>query len=279
MVLEQILDNTRIKKHALFVLFLTFFFVFLAYIVSVFFFGAYVSIAMLFTLTLLLSPALAHLIDLEEEIERKEGVHHFFRNHRNIIKVYFFAFLGVFFGFLVLGFFTDFNITFDYQAHFLKEQQGLTNALIDDYLFHGYVPTLNNFLGLFTENLTVMLITFVLAIFYGAGSMFLIVLNASVFSTFLVFVLNYSSKVIGHAFSTIGVFLIHLLPEISGFFLASIAGSLLSRGIIVEKIHSSNFAHILQDCAVFLFLATLLILLGSYLEVYVSSQLMRMVMM
>src|SRR3989338_9297588 len=103
MVLEQILDSTRIKKHALFIFFLTFFFVFVGYIVSTFFFGNFVSISMLFTLTLLLSPSLAHIIDLEEEIERKEGIHHFFRNHRNIIQVYLFAFLGIFFGFLVLG--------------------------------------------------------------------------------------------------------------------------------------------------------------------------------
>src|SRR3989344_3574460 len=208
MVLEQILENTHIKRHALFVLFLTFFFVFLGYVVSTFFFGNTVSIAMLFTLTLLLSPSLAHLIDLEEEIERKEGLHHFFRNHRNIIKVYFFAFLGIFFGFLVLGVYTDFYVTFDYQLKFLENQQGLTTALIDHYLTQGYVPQLQNFLGLFTENIKVMLITFLLAVFYGAGSIFLIALNASVFSAFLLFVVNYSSRVIGHALSTIGVFLI-----------------------------------------------------------------------
>ena len=133
-------------------------------------------------------------------------------------------------------------------------------------------------MGLFEKNISVVLITFVLAIFYGAGANFLVAFNASVFAAFLVFVIDYASKITGNTLLTIGVFLIHLIPEITGFFLAALAGSLLSRAILVEKFGTKGFSNILKDSAVLLLLASLLILLGSYLEVYVSSQLMEVVL-
>ena len=276
MVLEQILDNVRIKRHFLFIYLLSFAFVFVGYFVSVLFFGDSISIAMLFTLTLLLSPSMAHLINNEEYIERKEGLHHFFRNHKALFKVYFFTFLGVFSGFLFLGLYIGNSThTFDYQYQFLENQQGLTTELIDNFLQHPYIPSFENFIGLFNENIKVVLIMFILAIFYGAGSIFLVSLNASVFAAFLVFVINYLSQVLPHALRTIGVFLIHLIPEISGFFIASIAGCLLSRAILVEKFGTPGFSNILKDCSLLLLVSAFLILLGSFLEVYVSSQLMR----
>ncbi|MBS3175690.1 stage II sporulation protein M [Candidatus Woesearchaeota archaeon] len=278
MVLEQILDSARVKRHIVFIFSLAFLFVFVGYLVSTLFFGSEVSVAMLFTLTLLLSPSMAHLVSNEEYIERKEGIHHFFRNHKAIFKVYFFIFLGVFAGFFVLGMYGNYYSTFDYQIQFLQSQQGLTTELVDDYLQHGYTPNFENFIGLFGENIKVMLITFVLAIFYGAGSVFLVTLNASVFAAFLVFVINYFSKISSYALQTIGVFLIHLIPEITGFFLASLAGSLLSRAILVEKFGSRGYSNILKDCALLLCVAAFFTLLGSFLEVYVSSQLMRTVL-
>jgi len=177
-----------------------------------------VSIAMLFTLTLLLSPSMAHLIANEEHIERKEGIHHFFRNHQAIFKVYFFTFLGVFVGFLILGLVGEYYTTFEYQIKFLENQQGLTTKLIEDFLQQGYTPSVENLAGLFSENIKVLLITFVLAIFYGAGA------------------------------------------------------------ILVEKFGTSGFSNILQDCCLLLAVAASFILVGSILEVFVSSQLMRIVL-
>ena len=39
---------------------------------------------LLFTLTLLLAPSLAYILRLEEEVERKDGLHHFYHNHKDV---------------------------------------------------------------------------------------------------------------------------------------------------------------------------------------------------
>src|SRR3989344_6568423 len=104
MVLEQFLQTHRIKKHALFIFVLSFFYVLIGYVVSVIFFDTAISIAILFTLSLLLAPSLAHILSIEEKIERKYRLHHFFHNHKDVFKVYFFCFLGLFAGFLLISY-------------------------------------------------------------------------------------------------------------------------------------------------------------------------------
>ena len=248
MVLEQILDTRCVKNSFLLVFILSFAYVFVGYLVANLFFPTAESVALIFTLTLLLLPSLNHIINSEEIIESK-GCSHFFHNHKMIYSVYLAAFLGIFVGFLVLGKFAPFS----YQMSFL-EYLNLDKII---------QPTVENFIGLISVNIGVMLIFFILSFFYGAGAIFLVVLNASVFSVFMQNILNSEAYF---------YFLIHMIPEVAGFILAAIAGAIISRALFVESLKSNKFKNILKNALITLLISTVLIVVGAFLEIFVTTQ-------
>ena len=266
MVFEQFLESSRVKKHVLNILMTGVFYVLFAYLVSAYFFPSDVSIAIVFTATLLLTPSIYSLLSIEEEIESREGTKHFFRNHKDIFKIYVYLFIGIFAAFLVLGSYVD---VFSYQEGFLAARGDL--AAIDSA--SAYSPSFSNVSGIITNNLLVVIIAFVLSIFYGAGALFLIVLNASVFAAFIL----HAATRLGSKFAVIGLFLIHLLPEIAGFLAAALAGGVVSRAIMKEKIGSKKFKNVLRDALILLLISAGLIMVAAFLEVYVSGSLVVLV--
>jgi uncharacterized membrane protein SpoIIM required for sporulation len=273
MVFEQFLSSDNVKKNILFIFLLGVFYSFVGFAVSSYFFEAHVSVAMLFTLTLLLVPSITTIINIEEKVESKEGVRHFFYNHKDIFKIYISLFFGIFFAFLLLGCFSNLGV-FEYQISFLQSRGDLTANVIDNFAANEYIPSINNVFGLITQNLLVVIIAFVLSIFYGAGALFLIVLNASVFASFICYVIRETGKFL----SLTGIFMIHLIPELSGFIAAAIAGGVVSRAIVREQFGSQGFRNVMKDALVLLLISAVLIIIGAFLEVFVSASLVKMVL-
>ena len=108
------------------------FYVFVGYVVSAFFFEQSVSIAMLFTITLLLVPSITSILNIEEKIESKQGVRNFYRNHKDIFKIYFSLFKGIFFAFILLGAYSELFV-FDYQLGYLASRGDLTSEVLTDF--------------------------------------------------------------------------------------------------------------------------------------------------
>ena len=70
-------------------------------------------------------------------------------------------------------------------------------------------------------------------------------------------------------------FLIHLLPEISGFLLAAIAGGVVSKALIREKRGTKAFKNVFKDATMLVLIAIGLVLLGAVLEVFVTVRLFQ----
>jgi len=272
MVFEQFLESEKFKQHAFFIFFLGFVYVFIGFFIANYFFSSSVSVAMLFTCTLLLVPSVYVILNLEEKIESKEGVRHFYKNHKDIFKVFLFLFIGIFFAYFILGYYNDFSKTFDYQINFLNSRGDIISQTIDNFKNSEYSPSFDNFISLVSSNLTVMVIAFLLSVFYGAGALFLITLNASTFAAFIYIVIDKIGKL-----SALFIFLIHLIPELAGFTLAAIAGSVISRALVSEKLGSKGFKNVLKDSLVLLLISFALISLAAFLELFVSAKLVRVV--
>ena len=90
MVLEQFFKASWLEKKPAISLLLGFSLVFVGLITALIFFKNDISIALLFLVTLLLVPSLMKLIDLEEKMDRKFGIKHFFKNHKPIFMIYLF---------------------------------------------------------------------------------------------------------------------------------------------------------------------------------------------
>ena len=249
------------------------------YLAATIFFKSYISVSMLFLTTLLVVPSLSKLIELEEKKERRFGLKHFFREHKDIVEAYIFLFIGVFMGYLLLGFLISgdqYLSVFEFQRNFLVGQEGLSAELIGNFMESSFSPSMSDVLGLVTNNLLVAIILFVLSFLYGAGAIFLVVFNASIFASFITFVIEYMAEKVSTAFSILGVFLIHMLPEVAGFLTAAIAGGVVSKAIMREKLGGRGFEHVIEDATALLFLSCILIIAAAFLEVYVTPCLFRM---
>lgn len=272
MVLDQI-RLRYVERRPYYAFLFGFAYVFVAYLTSFIFFPTTISISMLFFITLLLVPTVIKLIEIEEKRERRDALRHFIRDHGDIFEIYVFLFLGIFFGFLILGLVVSLSI-FDYQMNFLEKQEGLSSELVKNKLEKGLQGSIKSFLGLLENNLFVVIVAFILSFFYGAGAMFLIVLNASIFSTFITFVINNVGNAIGKT-TVFGIFLIHLVPELVGFLFAAISGGVVSKALLKESFGSERFRNVLKDSMFILLIAIMLIVLSAFLETYVTTSLVN----
>lgn len=276
MVLEQLLKEEWVESKPVFALIVGFVYTFIGAVTAFIFFGSNLSIAMLFLATLLIVPNLIRLYDVEEARERKEGLQHFFHNHGDVFEACLFLFVGIFIGYIVLGVIgfgmqIDFSTMFSYQLNFLENQQGLTDKVIGNFFDQPYNPTLGQFFAISTKNLETAMIFFVLSFFYGAGAIFLILLNASIFSTFILYVMENLAKQISQIFLVLGIFSVHLIPEVSGFLLAAIAGAVVSKALCQEHIGSDYFRNVFKDATVLLAISFMIIMFAAFLEVYVTA--------
>lgn len=238
------------------------------------FFAPNPSLAMLFLATLLIVPMLAKLLADEERAETSFGFRRFFANHAQIIKAYLFLFIGIFTAFLFFGFMTsDIGSAFSYQMAFLESRENLSGGIIESFLAAPLQPGIDKVLGILENNLIVILICFVLSIFYGAGGIFLTILNASVFSSFLVFVVHKIATSLAEKAVVIAFFSVHVIPEMAGFLLAAIAGGVLSKAIMSERWKTTAFRNVFYDSLALLGIAIILVAGASFLEVYATSAL------
>jgi len=264
MVFEQFLESEKIKRHAFFIFGMGFVYTFLSFFVSYFFFKDSFSLAIIFLTTLLLVPVLNKFINDEEEVEGKDGLKNFYKNHKSLFKVLFFLFLGIFFAFVVLSFLNQ--DLFTYQTDLLR---AIGNDPSENILQHEDIVKFDQALGIISQNILVVVIAFILSIFYGAGALFLIILNASIFAIFI------SKLIYMKGASVLFLFLIHLVPELTGFFMASIAGAVMSRALFRENLLSERFSNVARDSLVILLISALLIVIAGFLEVYLVADLMK----
>lgn len=250
------------KEHSFF---LGFFYAAIS-IFAAMFFTSFVGLASIGLTACLLIPTLNALLQEEENIEIREKKFHIiqlFKDHYDIVKVYFFLFFGVFTAYLI--------VPLVFGSHFT------INAFNDLLTIGGFLGAataeatvtntlLDNLIKIMLNNLLVIIIIMALSLIYGAGSIFYLTLNASVWG------IVFGMRVISHnhfdGFVGLMYILPHTLLEGFGYILVAIAGGVLSKAIIRETIGSKQFNHVFTD-ALFIFgLAVVFIIIGSAVEVY-----------
>jgi uncharacterized membrane protein SpoIIM required for sporulation len=178
------------------------------------------------------------------------------------MEIFLFLFIGIFIGYLLIGTYDTASIS--YQMQFLEERgaTGISTAPIDKT---------TQFLNITFNNVTVIVIAFILSLFYGAGALFLIVLNASIFAGF---VLRISDLVVQQTAMNAAVFSVHFIPEVFGFLLAAMAGGVISKALVRERIGTSPFQNVVKDGTMLLLLSIACILFAAFLEAFLTPYLL-----
>jgi stage II sporulation protein M len=110
----------------------------------------------------------------------------------------------------------------------------------------------------------------VFSLIFGAGAIFVLAWNASVIAAAVgIFAKsNLSDLPLG-----IARFMIHGLPEIAAYFIAALAGGIVSVAVIKHDIRSEKFWNILQDSLNLLILAVIVLFIAALIEVFITPKL------
>lgn len=255
MVFEDFL--TKAVKRKVYSLVLGILYVFVAYGTSKIIFPNDVSIAMIILTSLLFVPSISRFLSAEEKIERRDGTRNFLRDHKTLLEIFIFLFIGILTGYLLVGSFAVESTT--YQNKILSEQHAFSE--------NTELSNTNKVLGITINNIEVIIVAFVVSLFYGAGAFFLLVRTASVFAAF---VLGFSEIIAKNTLMTATLLSVHFIPEIFGFILAAFAGGVVSKAIVKERIGTAPFRNVVKDSTILLLLSVIFVVLAAVIEVYIT---------
>jgi len=69
--------------------------------------------------------------------------------------------------------------------------------------------------------------------------------------------------------------MIHGFPEIAAYFITALAGGMFGFGVIKHGIRNRHFVRVLENVALLLFLAIIILIVAAVIEVYLTPLLFR----
>jgi len=226
------------------------------------------------TFCVMFSIPFMYFIIKEEEAEDEEvfGLLSVWRIHKDAI----YAFLWLFFGFIVAFAFwymilqdsTLFNAQIE--TYCAINSPGSIDSCVSQYDFSkstGAATRELRFMSIVENNVYVMIFTLIFSLIFGAGAIFVLAWNASVISAAIsIFAGNRISEI------PLGItrYMIHGFPEIAAYFITALAGGIFGVGVIRNGIKSPRFIHVVENTAILLFVALVVLVLAAVIEVYLT---------
>ncbi len=206
-------------------------------------------------------PLIWTLLMREEKADEEFFRHNksFFHYHGTLIEIFGFFFLGAVVAYSVWYAALPTDVSKEVFSSQIKEI-----GLVQQAVSTGMAFKQGMFEFLFSHNLQVLALMFAFSFLYGIGSVYLLLWNASVIGVFI------GSKV--HAEGALGVLnaFFGLLPhgslEILAYFIASIAGGILSVAISRRRWAHPEFKLVMLDVATLAVVAVVILAIGALVE-------------
>lgn len=224
----------------------------------------------IFLTTLAAAPVVIRLIKNEEWEPKFEKI---VERHKKIIEIYFYFFFGMAIAFALFNTILPENVS----SLIFNEQikKFGTGFFSFTGLFGINLQYFSSQIDLFSKivinNLGLMFFFFLLSLFYGSGSMFLLSWNASILGVMwgrMIKTALFLSDPMTFATRTFFNFP-YLLPEILGYFLASIAGGIVS----VNLTRKTKIGIAMIDSLIFLAISIAVIICAGIIETFMLSYL------
>jgi len=261
LIFMKLVSPEAVKKNPGYGFVIAAFFVLIGFMAAFFIFSVALSMAMLAFGSLLMLPFLVKILDADAEQKTPEeatlksfsskSFGAILKKHENMITFYMLLFFGMAVEYMFLFAFLPPDIS---QSAFSQQLSLFGPA------GHFSVPYANILLN----NLQILFIAFVLSVFYGAGSMFVLTYNASIVGVMYgapIKALIWGNVGFAPFYANLLSYIPHTIVEIMAYLFAAVAG-----GILVSRREED----ILE--ATFLFcIAIALVFLGWYIEVTVPG--------
>lgn len=288
MVLESIISPENAENKPALMIFIGFLYTTLAMFISYYIFEAYSSIFMIFLATIAATPIVYRLMKSEEEkdltdVEEKTLL----KEHSKALKAFIYLFIGATlcfsFWYVVLSP-NMVNSLFHSQSATISSINGRIVDVSRDITGNATSPV-SAFSTIFFNNIKVLLFCILFSFMYGAGAIFILMWNASIvgaaigsfIKSSLAALIHTCGVNVGTTFCAVssGIlrYTIHGIPEILSYFVAALAGGIISIAVINHEFDSRKFEHILLDSADLLMLAIGILFVAALLEVFVTPAL------
>jgi uncharacterized membrane protein SpoIIM required for sporulation len=255
---------------------------------------------MVFLATLAASPTIYRLMKMEEEkdlTDIEERV--LLKEHSKALKSFMYLFIGATlcftFWYVVLPE-TMVGTLFHSQSSTISSINAnvVTNLDVNGDILSDSSQTITGnaispasaFSRIFFNNVKVLLFCILFSFLYGAGAIFILIWNASIVGTAMGTFIRSSIEAatntvcgpnVGITFCAVtsGIlrYSIHGIPEILAYFVAALAGGIISIAVINHEFTSRKFEHILLDSADLLMLAIGILFVAALIEVFITPAL------
>lgn len=242
-------------------------------------FEKYASLLTVFFTVFFCVPFIFYLFLYEEKKDFKlKKERKILKQHGKAFLALIFLFLGMLLGFsfFILVFPNKMPTHFESQMHaYCSVNMPYNTQTCFNYLSEGKLlferPKLNlsnivqKFFGVLVNNLYVLFFVLVFSLLFGVGAIFILTWNASVIA---VAIANLSRvKSFGIAFTH---YMLHGIPEITAYFVAGLAGGIISMAVIRHDYWSDEFWIVLQDSLDLIIISMLLLVFSALIEVFIS---------
>lgn len=122
-------------------------------------------------------------------------------------------------------------------------------------------------LGIFANNIYVLIFTILFSLAFGAGAMFILVWNATVIAAAIGI---FTDKTLSQLPIGLLRYMIHGIPEIGAYFVGALAGGIVSVAVIRKDLRGEGTWKILQDSLLMIIIAIVILIVAALMEVYLT---------
>jgi len=164
------------------------------------------------------------------------------------------------------------------ETYCMINSPGNIENCVSEYSFTGSIISTgaatkgSRLLSIIENNFYVMLFTLIFSLIFGAGAIFVLAWNASVIASAIGIFTQYR---IGEIPLGIARYMIHGFPEIAAYFITALAGGIFGFGAIKHGIKDRRFLKVLENVAILLFIAIVILIIAALIEVYFTPILFR----
>jgi uncharacterized membrane protein SpoIIM required for sporulation len=283
---ELLINPKRAEREPWQMFIIGFFYAFLSLVIAKFAFGSdpvlskYIGMFVLVFCVMVSLPFMYYTIRLEERKDVEYGEEgRLLKEHGRAI----YSFLWLFMGFVVA--FSIGYALFPHGETMFKAQietfcQINRPSSFDDCVKQygietsakvtGAITSKEKFVAIFSNNVYVLIFTIIFSLVFGAGAIFILAWNATVIAAAIgIFMKSEITRL------PLGLlrYMIHGLPEIAAYFIAALAGGIISIAVIRRDTDSERFLTISEDALMLIIIAMIILAISAFIEVFITPKL------
>jgi uncharacterized membrane protein SpoIIM required for sporulation len=286
MVVESIIDPLKAKKDPWKMVFVGFLYATIGLMFSLWIFNNYASLVMVFLTALCCAPLMYATIKNEEEIDLENTEESkLLWEHIKVFNFLIFLFIGITLGFTFWYLALPPDIT---ESVFSVQEEtiaSINGKVIDGnfVLGEGFWSKSDRFMTIFLNNVKVAIFCVIFAFTFGLGAIFILVWNSSVIAAALanfikLGITEYATatglvKVAGYFNATSWGFMrygIHGIPEILAYFVAGLAGGIVSIAIMKRDFRNVKIQIVLLDAVDLILISIVILMFAGIIETWIT---------